>query len=226
MKFFTCSTHKFPKIRKPGSHGITGNQTWITQPHSLYIVIELTPHVRALPNFLQDGDDLTRDLQRLRVRKNDIFLSFDIIRLYPSIDLRRCLDALNQFLVEKRFENQIRSLLVGLTEVILFENYCTFANRIWKAELGFATGVAFGREIAEIYLHMLERDLWTRFADRMLCSKRHVDDGFIVFRCALADVDRFARKYGMTVMPIEHEIDRESFVLLDTFASKSDVWQR
>eukprot|EP01050_Picozoa_sp_SAG11_P034012 SAG11_NODE_11827_length_736_cov_1.306122_1_plen_51_part_00 len=27
-------------------------------------------------------------------------------------------------------------------------------------------------------------------------------------------------------MPIEHEIDRESFVLLDTHASKSDVWKR
>eukprot|EP01050_Picozoa_sp_SAG11_P000809 SAG11_NODE_29_length_23137_cov_16.739995_17_plen_289_part_00 len=113
--------------------------------------------------------------------------------------------------------DDVRSFLVDLTEIILFENYCSFANRFWKA-----------REIAEIYLHMLERDLWARFNTRMLYGKRYVDDGFVVFRCPLADVERFAAEYGANVMalPIEHDIDRKSFVLLDTHASKSDVWTR
>ena len=46
-----------------------------------------------------------------------------------------------------------------LTEVILYNQYVLFDNTMWKAWRGFPIGAAFGRELAEMYMHMLERDL-------------------------------------------------------------------
>ena len=43
-----------------------------------------------------------------------------------------------------------------LREIVLLENFCFFAARYFKFYHGFPTGIASGRELAELYLHTVE----------------------------------------------------------------------
>jgi hypothetical protein len=65
------------------------------------------------------------------------------------------------------------ALFHDMIDVILNESCCRFANKVFKAVKGFPTGLACGRTCAEIYLHMLERDLWTRFRYHMSFAWRY-----------------------------------------------------
>eukprot|EP01052_Picozoa_sp_SAG31_P085687 SAG31_NODE_46224_length_255_cov_0.955128_1_plen_67_part_10 len=51
-----------------------------------------------------------------------------------------------------------------------------FDQKFWKFRLGFPTGIANGRELADIYLHMLERQTYQQFATQMIYCRRYVDD--------------------------------------------------
>ena len=55
------------------------------------------PQVRSLPHFLKDGDTLTRDLSRLKLKKHHCNLNMDIVRLYPSLDLSHVISTLDDF---------------------------------------------------------------------------------------------------------------------------------
>jgi len=60
-------------------------------------------------------------------------------------------------------------------------SYCRFANKVFKVVHGFPTRLACGRTCTEIYLHMLERDLWTLFRHQMKFARRYIDNFQCVF---------------------------------------------
>eukprot|EP01052_Picozoa_sp_SAG31_P070051 SAG31_NODE_28894_length_403_cov_17.990132_1_plen_89_part_01 len=86
-----------PKLGKDDARDIAGVHRSINQPFALLDSIQLAPLVQKLPLYLPDSDTLTRELSLLRVRNSAKFVSIDIRKLYPSIDLHRCLDAVRLF---------------------------------------------------------------------------------------------------------------------------------
>ena len=81
---------ELPKLNKPDSRGITGAHVAPTQPYALYYDILLTPVVQTLPHFLKDCDELSRQLSTITVLPTDVFVTCDVIRLYPNIDIDKC----------------------------------------------------------------------------------------------------------------------------------------
>eukprot|EP01050_Picozoa_sp_SAG11_P006604 SAG11_NODE_518_length_8798_cov_5.156110_3_plen_219_part_00 len=57
------------KVTKAGSRGVTGNHVSICQPFNLLNAVQLQPYVLQVPLFLKDADDLTRDIEQLRLRR-------------------------------------------------------------------------------------------------------------------------------------------------------------
>jgi hypothetical protein len=47
------------------------------------------------------------------------------------------------------------AFLMAILDDVLTENYCFFAGYYWKQFLGFATGVACGSEVANLFLFTL-----------------------------------------------------------------------
>ena len=92
---------ELPKLNKPNSRGITGAQVSPIQPFALYYDILLTPVVRTLPHFLKDCDELSRQLSTIIVKDTDVFVTCDVIRLYPNINIVKCVVFLCQFLQER-----------------------------------------------------------------------------------------------------------------------------
>ena len=50
-------------------------------------------------------------------------------------------------------------LAAELQEITLLENFCFFGGKFYKFHRGFPTSIASGRELAEIYLHMVEAEM-------------------------------------------------------------------
>jgi hypothetical protein len=92
---------ELPKLNKPDSRGITGAHVAPTQPYALYYDILLTPVVQTLPHFLKDCDELSRQLSTIKVKPTDVFVTCDVIRLYPNIDIDKCVVLLCQFMQER-----------------------------------------------------------------------------------------------------------------------------
>eukprot|EP01050_Picozoa_sp_SAG11_P025192 SAG11_NODE_5603_length_1511_cov_0.900142_2_plen_266_part_00 len=157
--------YEMKKVTKAGSRGVTNQSNWITQPFCLMLGIQWTETVANLPHFLKDGDTLTRDLSKMKVKRHHCNLMMDIVRLYPSLDLDHVVSTLDQFFRNRlpadadSFELEEHELDMSLLEVALHSNFCHFAGHVFLSIQGFATGLANGRETAEIYLHCLEIDL-------------------------------------------------------------------
>lgn len=191
--------------------------------------------------FLQDSDTLTRQLSELRVRRSAKFVSIDIRRLYPSIDLQKCIEAVHQFCVEsvdslglpaaqrsRRLEEL--NLATAIRRVILLEMYCRFDDKIYKFRRGFPTGIANGREMAEIYRHMIERSVLQRFSNVTAFSRGYVDDVCVVLNSDLHGAREFISAYQDCMrehdLQITFEISHHSCTMLDLYCSKGRDWQR
>jgi len=75
--------------------------------------------------------------------------------------------------------------------LVLRDNYCTFRGSHWRQHTGFATGTAMGKEIAELFLHVLlypVLEKWSQWIDMAL---RFVDDGFVLFRGSFTEAQQF-----------------------------------
>ena len=248
-KYFSASLHRnpqtqqafrlsnyreLPKLSKPDSRGITGAHVAPTQPYALYFDIALTPVVQTLPHFLKDCDELTRQLTDIKVEPTDVFATADVVRLYPSINIEKCVEFLCQFLQERitagdptvDMDCDSLKLFHDMIEVILNGSYCRFASRTFKAVKGFPTGLACGRTCAEIYLHVIERDLWARFRGSMTFAKRYIDDFNGFFRDE-STARAFIAEYGNLSddVQITADVSSDSFVMLDTRASKGEQWR-
>jgi hypothetical protein len=118
------------------------------------------------------------------------------------------------------------ALFHDMMEVILNESYCRFANKVFKVVHGFPTGLACGRTCTEIYLHMLEWDLWTLFRHQMKFARRYIDDFQCVFDSE-KQAHAFIAAYGKLddSVQITADISASSFVRLDTRATKGDQWK-
>ena len=119
------------------------------------------------------------------------------------------------------------ALFHDMCDVILNENYCSFANRTFRAVKGFPTGLACGRTFAEIYLHMIERQLWSNYSASMSFARRYIDDGTAVFPDEIS-ARAFIDAYGKLDpdVKITSDISSTDFVMLDTTASKGPEWER
>jgi hypothetical protein len=71
---------------------------------------------------------------------------------------------------------------VKLLPVILQRNYCLFDNEVWHQHIGFATGIACGAEVANLFIFALTVAVFARYAQFIHLHKRFIDDGFITWR--------------------------------------------
>jgi hypothetical protein len=66
------------------------------------------------------------ELHQIKVGPDDYLVSFDVVRLYPSIPHKLCIGLLTDYLNDARFT--YTALLMAILNVVLTENYCYFAG--------------------------------------------------------------------------------------------------
>ena len=117
---------------------------------------------------------------------------------------------------------------MAILDVVLTENYCFFAGYYWKQFLGFATGVACGSEVANLFLFALFEPVFSdpRFTNYLIYNKRYIDDCVLIWsgstellRVMIAELNACCDEINLTF-----EISDSSLVFLDVYAYKGPGW--
>jgi hypothetical protein len=206
------------KVHKPvlGFRPVTGNWCAVTQPVSRLLSWLLLPLVTALPTYVRDGDHVNRRLLGSYSGTTDLwFVTFDVVNLYPSIQHDLCVSIISAYLNDRDY--MWTRLAVSILQLVLRDNYCTFRGRHWRQHTGFATGTAMGKEVAELYLHVLLFPVFEKWATAIELGLRFVDDGFVLFRGSLTDARRFVTELSSAhpAVTITTSLSASSGVFLD-----------
>ena len=96
----------------------------MTQPVAELVAQLLQPYVTELPVWVKDTDQINRKLDSLHVPEGALLLTYDIVRLYPSIPHELCYTLLRQHLRERGCE--YADFIVSALRIVLNRNYCLF----------------------------------------------------------------------------------------------------
>ncbi len=134
--------------------------------------------------FLLDSGDLRKQIgevnesEKFKDRNTNLF-TLDVEKLYPSIEPRLALQAIEETLNEDtETEGRIKEALLKFIRFCFEEAYVQYGDKCYKGKKGIPTGGCNSRQIADIFLHWVlfkqgdfkvntipELDFWKRFID-------------------------------------------------------------
>jgi hypothetical protein len=124
---------------------------------------------------------VAKHLDNAEYPNNCALLSADVDSLYPSIDITRGLDAINQALIEYGAPPKDREFTIFLLRWVLFNNVLEFNTKLYLQIRGTAMGTPCAVVFACIFMGMLERRaLDTIYPIVPLYYKRFIDDILII----------------------------------------------
>jgi hypothetical protein len=189
-KFSPSKFYITPKIHKQPIKGrpIVPSMTWITFHLSEWIANQLNPIVLThCPNVLKDTTQLLNDISNINSNKIDIknyhIMSADVIALYPNMDIEYGLKLIKEFLTEIKWEDPNRiEFLIWAMEFTLTKGYISFKDMIFQQTNGAAMGSPMIPPYANIFMHMIERNIVQKYTQNqlLLLYKRFIDDIFII----------------------------------------------
>ena len=97
-------------------------------------------YVTRLAVWVKDIDQINRMLDTLKIPEDAFLLTYDIVRLYPSIDHELCYRLLREYLHEQGCE--FTEFVISALKIVLNRNYCLFDSRVYRQHIGFTTGIA------------------------------------------------------------------------------------
>ena len=74
-----------------GFRGVTCNHTWVTQPFALLLAFFMLAYVLRTATYMRDSDQFVAELRKIKVGPDDFLVTFDVVRLYPSIPHKLCI---------------------------------------------------------------------------------------------------------------------------------------
>ena len=147
--------HKNPMVGRP----IAASHSYITRPISIFFD-ELTKPKIHMPTVLGDLGELIQLLENLVLPNTDCFpVTADVVSLYPNMDMKKALIALDLLLWEARVPKT--PLLIQLTRLVLDNNFLSseFSPDIFHQVFGIAMGTPFAVTVANAFMFHHEKDI-------------------------------------------------------------------
>jgi hypothetical protein len=154
---------------------------WVTYAVSLLLDIILKPIMLKLDSYIMSSATLAKEFQTTIFPSECALLSADVDSLYPSIDLNRGLDAINEAL--QKTSTQDREFTIYLLRWVLFNNILEFNGKLYLQVRGTAMGTPCAVVFACIFMGMLERRALSLARERLMIPlyyKRFIDDILII----------------------------------------------
>ena len=188
--FTTEETHKkniphfylTPKIHKQPLKGrpIVANHSWCLKNVAVYLDRKLQPIVKKLPNVLDNTLPLLRLLSQSKFPPHVNLVTADVSSLYTNIPHDLGLTAVKTTLLAAGTPSCQVDLLLQLLELVLTNNYFEFHGDYYHQISGTAMGSQMAPCYANIVMHYIEKDWYTKHRRQILLYRRYLDDLFIV----------------------------------------------
>jgi len=194
--------HKPPIASGLRTRPITSHNNYYTCQISTFLHQVLAPKVFRHPFVLRDSLSFIRMLDKLFVPTSNKlrFATFDVVALYPSIDLERGLKSLKWFLeTECDFSKELRDFILELSRFVLTHCYVAcpeISTNIFHQVIGTAMGTCFSVVYAIIHMIYIETDIFRRFKRNISLYTRFIDDGFCAWHGSDEDFEIFAEEFN------------------------------
>jgi hypothetical protein len=196
--------------RTPPVRPICASIGWVTYAVSVLLDIILKPIMLRLDSYIMNSASVAKHLHTMEFPNECALLSADVDSLYPSIDITRGLDAINQALLEYGTPPKDREFTIFLLRWVLFNNVLEFNNKLYLQIRGTAMGTPCAVVFACIFMGMLERRAlasirgisfmplyYKRFIDDILTIAASIQDCEAI-KHALNAIDPLIRVSGQT----------------------------
>ena len=220
---FTEPAHVYslPKIHKPVLAGrlICPSHSWITTRVSTWLAAELNEEVNKQPTVLADSRSLIRDVEKLRVPRDCLLVTFDVESLYPNIDHSAARADIASF-----FEGggAKQHCIQDFLDFVMKNNYFRFRGNFYHQIHGTAMGTSVAPPYANLYLARLEGRVIAESPIKPLFYRRFIDDGFFIWTGSRAELDAFLHLLNSQhpSIRITHEVSDSTVHFLDLNISK------
>ena len=115
--------------------------------------------------FIREDSNTTELIDRIKdvkVSRNEVMVSFDVVSLYPSIPVPEAIKYLEQWLAEHKVESPKAADYITLTKACMEQNVFEFSGQFYNTSFGTAMGNAISPFLANIFMLYFERTpfLW------------------------------------------------------------------
>lgn len=148
----------------------------------------LIGEIKKLPKFeslaVKNVFDFTEKVKNQIINNNEIMVSFDVVSLFPSIDVNYALMEFEKYLYEMNISNSKKEVYSNVAKMCMKQNYFQFRNEFYKVEKGTNMGNPLSPLISECFMSALERQLkkqnllprvWFRYVDDIFAILNEAD---------------------------------------------------
>ena len=179
-----------------------------------------------MPTVLRDSGELIRILESIVLPSECFLVTADVISLYPNVDVKKTLVALDLLLREARAPET--PLLIQLARTVFENNFLIseFSKDIVHQDFGLAMGTPFAVTAAKAFMYYLEKDTVAQYSEYLLLYKRFIDDIFAIWhgpkQSLLEFLDALNNKHDR--IKLTYVISEISISFLDLFLYKDQAF--
>lgn len=177
-----------PKIHKEGNH-IRPVVTNIDAPASKIskrLVREFKLFRPPTSLSVKNSREIVNALEHETIYDDEEMVSFDVKALFPSIDEKKAVMLLKEWVSSQDISDQKAEMLCAMIDIVVSQKYFQFDKKIYQQVEGVSIGCSLSPWLAEIFMSDLEMNMMKKpWAPRMM--RRYVDDTFAIVKKGTAE---------------------------------------
>ncbi len=153
-------------------------------PHALgrWVDEQLQPIVKDQALYFKNLFRLKRDLDGLTIPPNASLFTYNAVAMYPSIDMKQCLERLSGYLSSPEIASYYginpAALLEAIT-IVMCNNCMRFGNVLVKQISRIAMRMSPAPTLANLFMAIYEKDHLLQYTPTVVqYLRRFIDDGF------------------------------------------------
>lgn len=207
-----CPFYIVPKLHKQtiGSRPITAQHSYLLAPLSQELAKVLQQEVDKIPEVPQDSRTVVKQREELVIKEPFVLVTYDVEKMYPSIDLRDAIKTLYDNLIILRRDN---GFWVKVLKLIMYNNYVSANGKTYRQMIGTATGTQVAPPFANLYMYFKYRPVLRN--TNVIFTSRYIDDGFLIIKNRPAAEHILTELNDATNLDLTYNIDNDKAVYLD-----------
>ena len=185
-----------PKIHKrlhnvPG-RPVISNCGFYTENISTFLDYHLQPLAKNVKSYIKDTNHFLRKLNDLDELPEDfLFVTVDVVGLYPNIPHEDGLQALKEALEKRENKSVSTESLVELAECVLKNNVFEHDNTYFRQKRGTAIGTKMAPPYAILFMAALEEKILKNAEHKPFVWWRYIDDVFMIWQHGKEKLENF-----------------------------------